>query len=88
VLLVSFQLIPTRQRQPAVAQTGDAFEDVLYGSESELEDSDDDITGGDAPAKRKKGSQTRLRLDGDEPVDLLGGVASKVTSKFCSHVQP
>ncbi|KAH9859050.1 NUC173-domain-containing protein [Lenzites betulinus] len=61
---------------------GDAFEDVLYGSESELDDSD----GEDAPAqnalsKRKaKDGGARLRADNDEPMDLLSGAASRVTT--------
>ncbi|EJF65237.1 ribosomal RNA-processing protein 12 [Dichomitus squalens LYAD-421 SS1] len=65
---------------------GDAFEDVLYGSESEIEDSDEE----DAPAqsagqvKRKgKDAGARLRVDDDEPMDLLSGAASRVTS-MCS----
>ncbi|KAG6845310.1 hypothetical protein H0H87_011160 [Tephrocybe sp. NHM501043] len=66
------------------AVTGDAFEDVLYGSESELGDSDDD----EAPAqsnKQQKKKQVehgaRLRLDDDEPIDLLAGAASRITNK-------
>ncbi|KAI9509733.1 NUC173-domain-containing protein [Russula earlei] len=62
--------------------TGDAFEDVLYGSESDLSDSDEveeevSVT----TEKRKDGDFTaRLRLDDDEPMDLLSGAASRVTS--------
>ncbi|KIJ68150.1 hypothetical protein HYDPIDRAFT_83324 [Hydnomerulius pinastri MD-312] len=64
------------------AATGDAFEDVLYGSESELDDSDDEErvtrTGG---SKRKGGDQgVRLRVDDDEPMDLLQGAASRITN--------
>ncbi|KAG1878300.1 armadillo-type protein [Suillus subluteus] len=51
--------------------TGDAFEDVLYGSESELDDSDED-------EQLNKG--VRLRVDDDEPMDLLQGVASRLTN--------
>ncbi|PVF95410.1 NUC173-domain-containing protein [Serendipita vermifera] len=67
--------------------TGDAFEDVLYGSESEVEDSDAE----EAPPKKgapkgapKKGGKedwnnaTRLRIDDDEPMDLLEGTAGKL----------
>ncbi|KAI8992894.1 NUC173-domain-containing protein [Trametes punicea] len=66
----------------AKSVVGDAFEDVLYGSESELEDSDDE----EAPAqkgasnRKAKDSGARLRVDDDEPLDLLSGAASKVTT--------
>ncbi|KAJ2931221.1 hypothetical protein H1R20_g5799, partial [Candolleomyces eurysporus] len=63
---------------------GDAFEDVLYGSESELGDDDDDEDGAPAQAqssKDKKGSsQVRLRVDDDEPMDLLHDISAKVTT--------
>lgn len=61
--------------------TGDAFEDVLYGSESELEDSDDDEPESKG-AKKKGNGGARLRVDDDEPMDLLSGAASKITSRF------
>jgi ribosomal RNA-processing protein 12 len=66
-------------RKPTV---GDAFEDVLYGSESELEDSDDEDV---HTAQSKSGKKTmeqgaRLRLDDDEPMDLLQGAAGNVIS--------
>ncbi|KAI0029666.1 NUC173-domain-containing protein [Vararia minispora EC-137] len=61
------------------ATAGDAFEDVLYGSESEIEDSEDE----DAPAQRgRKGTKdfgARLRVDDDEPMDLLAGTAAHIT---------
>jgi ribosomal RNA-processing protein 12 len=63
--------------------TGDAFEDVLYGSESELDDSDEDeqVSRPTAGPKRKGIEQgVRLRVDDDEPMDLLQGVASRLTS--------
>jgi ribosomal RNA-processing protein 12 len=67
--------------------TGDAFEDVLYGSESELDDSDDEApTAGrsNAPSKRRGADNgARLRIDDDEPMDLLQGAASRITSKCC-----
>ncbi|KAJ3866599.1 NUC173-domain-containing protein [Lentinula novae-zelandiae] len=67
------------------ATAGDAFEDILYGSESEVDASDDDEGAGRKPSqlrtKSKKQSQgMRLRLDDDEPMDLLQGVASRITS--------
>ena len=62
--------------------TSDAFEDVLYGSESEIEDSDEDAR--PASSSRKgKDFGARLRV-GDEPMDLLSGAASHVTSKTFS----
>ncbi|KAG2055879.1 NUC173-domain-containing protein [Suillus hirtellus] len=63
--------------------TGDAFEDVLYGSESELDDSDEDEQASRPTAgpKRKGVEQgVRLRVDDDEPMDLLQGVASRLTN--------
>ena len=63
---------------------GDAFEDVLYGSESELEDSDEEDEPAQGAAKRKgKDAGARLRMDDDDPMDLLSGAASRVTSKYC-----
>lgn len=64
---------------------GDAFEDVLYGSESELDDSDDENEAPAAPAKHNKrggasGEGVRLKMDDDEPMDLLAGAATRVTS--------
>ncbi|EGO00192.1 hypothetical protein SERLA73DRAFT_122251 [Serpula lacrymans var. lacrymans S7.3] len=64
------------------AATGDAFEDVLYGSESEIDDSDDDerTSRPNAAAKRKADHGVRLRVDDDEPMDLLQGAAARLTS--------
>jgi len=65
--------------------TGHAFEDVLYGSESELDDSDDDEQPSRPMAgpKRKGVEQgVRLRVDDDEPMDLLQGAALRLTSGF------
>ncbi|KAJ4483189.1 armadillo-type protein [Lentinula aciculospora] len=64
---------------------GEAFEDILYGSESEVDATDDDeeIVGGirsQSRAKSKNQAQgMRLRVDDDEPMDLLQGVASRIT---------
>jgi len=68
--------------KPTKAATGDAFEDVLYGSESELEDSEDETVSAPAPVSKKKhlGQGARLRLDDDEPMDLLQGAAMKITN--------
>ncbi|KAH7916528.1 armadillo-type protein [Hygrophoropsis aurantiaca] len=68
---------------PTKAATGDAFEDVLYGSESESDDSDDDDSAArqPLPSKRKNPKQdVRLRVDDDEPMDLLHGAASRITN--------
>ncbi|KAI0821663.1 NUC173-domain-containing protein [Trametes gibbosa] len=61
---------------------GDAFEDVLYGSESELDDSDgEDVPVQNSASKRKgKDGGARLRVDDDQPMDLLSGAASRVTT--------
>lgn len=58
---------------------------MLYGSESEPDDSDEE---GEAPqrsanaGKQRKGGDyaARLRVDDDEPMDLLAGAASRITS--------
>jgi ribosomal RNA-processing protein 12 len=65
--------------------TGNAFEDVLYASEIEISDSDEDEDedrGAAITRKRSVGTfAARLRLDDDEPMDLLSGAASRFTSK-------
>jgi len=73
------------QDEKPKATTGDAFEDVLYGSESEEED-DDDVDVPQPPTKAKGNNKRdasqniRLRRDDDEPLDLLHGAATKLTS--------
>lgn len=65
------------------ATAGDAFEDVLYGSDSELDDSDDEDVPqqkGKPSASQRKFEGARIRLDNDEPMDLLHGAATKVTT--------
>jgi ribosomal RNA-processing protein 12 len=52
----------------------------LYGSESEIEDSDED-THISTSEKKNIGQGARLRLDDDEPMDLLQGAAVKITSR-------
>jgi ribosomal RNA-processing protein 12 len=74
--------------RPAGKQgAGDAFEDVLYGSESELEDSDDDDQPSasapkDKEPQKKKGDRggARLRMDDDDPMDLLEGAAARISN--------
>jgi len=70
------QILPSRDI------AGDAFEDVLYGSEDESEGSENDES--NASAIKEKGIKegARLRLDDDDPMDLLDGVAVKVTSTY------
>ncbi|KAG8741083.1 hypothetical protein FRC10_003323 [Ceratobasidium sp. 414] len=67
---------------PARTTTGDAFEDVLYGSDSDSE-SDADSEPANKSAKKQKGKQKidmRIRLDNDEPMDLLHGSAARLTT--------
>lgn len=71
---------------PTRTAMGDAFEDVLYGSESE-DDSDAESADDSKPAKGPKQkskaqekSGMRLRLDNDEPMDLLHGSAARLTT--------
>ena len=70
------------QVQASKPAAGDAFEDVLYGSESELGDSDDEEAEQAPRAQGRKGNAggARLRVDDDQPMDLLSGAASGVTS--------
>lgn len=74
------------QSGPVKAAAGDAFEDVLYGSESELDDSEDEAAEVVLAGSKKKAHTpgVLLRLDDDEPMDLLEGAATRVTSLFIS----
>ena len=67
--------------------TGDAFEDVLYGSESELDESDDEQQAQRGGNTKSKGSADglRLRVDDDDPMDLLQGAVSRITSAYCAN---
>ncbi|KAF8335881.1 uncharacterized protein EI90DRAFT_2912815 [Cantharellus anzutake] len=77
--------------------TGDAFHDVLYGSESEAEDSGGESGRKQKPQLKGKGQAqrgrsvdrreahsakigTRLRIDNDDPTDLLHAGATSITS--------
>ncbi|EJD03307.1 NUC173-domain-containing protein [Fomitiporia mediterranea MF3/22] len=67
---------------PVRAVAEDAFEDVLYGSESDGDASDDELH---ANVEQKKGAKAnnrgaRLRVDDDEPMDLLHGASTRVTN--------
>lgn len=70
------------QLPPPKRVAGDAFEDVLYGSDSEMEDSEDDFTHEPVSRKKNYGDAARLRLDDEEPMDLLQGATNKITSTF------
>lgn len=67
--------------------TGDAFEDVLYGSESEFDESDDEGQAQREGSSKRKGNDRglRLRVDDDEPMDLLQGAVSRITSTYCAN---
>ncbi|KAH9986533.1 NUC173-domain-containing protein [Russula compacta] len=70
------------EESPKKPTTGDAFEDVLYASESDLSDSDENEEEVAATTGKRRGGDfaTRLRLDDDEPMDLLSGAAPRFTS--------
>jgi ribosomal RNA-processing protein 12 len=86
VCISSGSLINCSQGSSKKPTTGDAFEDVLYASESELDDSDGDDGEAEvvAPTGKRKGRDfaARLRLDDEEPMDLLSGAASRITSEY------
>ncbi|CAE6439667.1 unnamed protein product [Rhizoctonia solani] len=75
---------------PVRATTGDAFEDVLYGSDSDTSGADSDTeskpTRGQKlkerskPDSKSQKSGMRIRLDNDEPMDLLHGSAARLTT--------
>ncbi len=79
------------QQEPAERPGGDAFEDVIYGSESEI-DSEEEGAKGNAQNKRplksalkRSNSPGRLRADGDDPLDLLEGVGAHGLICECSY---
>jgi ribosomal RNA-processing protein 12 len=63
---------------------GEVFEDVLYGSESDIDDSDDQRPAKQKQSAKQKSAQlgARLRVDNDEPMDLLTGAAHQITSEY------
>ncbi|KZO92603.1 NUC173-domain-containing protein [Calocera viscosa TUFC12733] len=73
------------------ATTGNAFEDVLYGSESEI---DDDESADERPVRNvprtKKGTkgQARLRMDDDAPMDLLHDAAAQLSKTSAKRRKP
>ena len=70
---------------PKRAAAEDAFDEVLYGSESEDELSDEETVHSRAQqGKAGKDHFTkgaRLRVDDDDPMDLLHGANTRVTSE-------
>ncbi|ELU36689.1 pre-rRNA processing protein Rrp12, putative [Rhizoctonia solani AG-1 IA] len=79
-----------KERAPARTTTGDAFEDVLYGSDSDSSDADSETESKPSTAQKakdrsnsdgkKQKSGMRIRLDNDEPMDLLHGSAARLTT--------
>ena len=69
--------------------TGSTFEDVLYAQDSESE-VEDDGGEGNTRGRKKRGDVrggVRLRIDNDQPMDLLESAATQVTSEL-SHLLP
>lgn len=63
--------------------TGSTFEEVLYGDDpdSEAEGDDEDDSGG----RKKRGGVhggARLRIDNDQPMDLLESAVTQMTSEL------
>ncbi|KAJ1300373.1 hypothetical protein OPQ81_005192 [Rhizoctonia solani] len=75
---------------PVRATTGDAFEDVLYGSDSDSSNSGSETESKPIKSQKQKDntksdskaqkSGMRIRLDDDEPMDLLHGSAARLTT--------
>ncbi|KAG0236437.1 hypothetical protein BGW41_000409 [Actinomortierella wolfii] len=81
--------------QQQQASFGSAYEDALYGSESDLSDDEDegDDMAADEPKKKnknkKKGADAWIKEDGDAPLDFLDRtVVSRVTASHPSLQQP
>ncbi|ORY31769.1 NUC173 domain-domain-containing protein [Naematelia encephala] len=75
------------ERPAQKSSSGNAFDDILYNSDSDLSDNDDDETSKGRPIKPlgKKGKKdtnaSYIRHEGDEPMDLLSrSIAGGVTS--------
>lgn len=64
--------------------TGSTFEDVLYGDDSDSE-AEDDEEEENTRGRKKRGDVrggARLRVDNDQPMDLLESAVTQVTSKL------
>ncbi|KAG0291473.1 hypothetical protein BGZ96_005168 [Linnemannia gamsii] len=87
-----------KSNKPLYMQTnfGSAYEDALYGSESDLSDDDEDDEGtneGKASQKKsnkkKQGADAWIKEDGDTPLDFLDRtVVSRVTASHPSTQNP
>ncbi|KAG0090513.1 hypothetical protein BGZ92_002771 [Podila epicladia] len=84
---------PKKSTKPLYMQTtfGSAYEDALYGSESDLSDDDDDQEEGEGKVqtkksnKKKQGADAWIKEDGDTPLDFLDRtVVSRVTASHPS----
>ncbi|KAF9337813.1 hypothetical protein BG006_002533 [Podila minutissima] len=82
-----------KSTKPLYMQTtfGSAYEDALYGSESDLSDDDDDQEEGEGKVqtkksnKKKQGADAWIKEDGDTPLDFLDRtVVSRVTASHPS----
>jgi hypothetical protein len=85
------QSYPGIQQEPAERTGEDAFDGVIYGSESEV-DSEEEQAKGKAQARpplksASKGSDgsAHLRADGDDPMDLLEGTGAHGLICECSY---
>ena len=60
-------------------KSGEAFEDVLYGSDSELTDDETPEARKTTQQKKPADFGARLRLNQDEPMDLLEGATNVIS---------
>lgn len=69
--------------------TGNAFEDVLYGSDSDSSDGESEAgqrrknkNGVSSAATKAKQREPRIRVDDDVPLDLMHGTTAHISSTF------
>lgn len=69
--------------------SGNAFDDVLYGSDSDIEDDEPGNDSGKlrqeekpSGAKPTRAREVRLRVDDDNPMDLLTGTSGNISSAY------
>jgi ribosomal RNA-processing protein 12 len=85
------QTYPDIQQEPAERAGEDAFEDVIYGSESEVDSEEEQTKGNAQPrpplkgASKKSNGPAHLRADGDDPMDLLEGIGAHGLICECSY---
>jgi ribosomal RNA-processing protein 12 len=65
--------------------TGDAFEDVLYSSEDDLDSDDSDEGSRSKGGHKAKERGFRLPVDNEEPMDLLHGAISRIAGGLSSR---